>query len=133
MAQNPVYTRRILSVQGLTPGVMGTFVVPAGKRVVVTSIMATNTAGAAQWCWVQIFGTYVWAHQFQAAEYFRGVECRQVAYAGETVRAWAGSTGLHVAVCGFEFTDLEGKPPATKPAEKDELAPTPLPAARAAA
>jgi hypothetical protein len=128
MAVPKVYTQRFLLVEGNTAAaVTKTYEVPEGYRAVVTSIMATNTGGGAQWCWVNLHGAYIWAHQFLATDLFKEVTCRQVAYERETIRGFSAATGLHLAVSGFLFEDLVGKPPETKPSVDREPAARPTP------
>lgn len=102
------------------------YIVPAGYRAVVRSIVtSTNQAGASN-AWVYLGATLIAAFSIPAPNVHQALDLRQVAYAGEQLGFVTGGAGVFLAVSGYLLRDPTG---AQAPPLEAMDTPAPLPAA----
>jgi hypothetical protein len=99
-------------IRGIVGGLHYAYVVPVGRRAVVTSIVIVNYGPNLGYSDVAIGNAYI-SVAYPAANTTTGVQLRAVAYQGETIHVNVGPAGQQVVVSGYLFDDDSG---ATGPA-----------------
>lgn len=97
-----VYTERFL----LTT-VVGTdqFVVPAGKRAIITSIVGLNGGPAGSNAIVRVAGTAIWIHAYQDTNQSVVANLRVAAYEGEVIAGVLSALYMSLTITGYLFDD----------------------------
>jgi hypothetical protein len=98
-----VYTHRFLLIT--TPATNISYTVPAGRRAVITSINAANTAGTANSAWVAVAGLWIALAALPATTGTLSLSCRIAVYAGEAITGKLTASGAALAVTGYLFDD----------------------------
>jgi hypothetical protein len=81
------------------------YVVPAGKRAVVRSIVAASGGEANTFAWIYLAGVLIYAVHIPATDTLHQAEMRQVAYAGEQLAFVTYGSAVHLGVGGYLFND----------------------------
>jgi hypothetical protein len=101
----PVYTETFVRATGSGGW---TWVCPAGKRAVVTSVTCVNASASGRNMSVSIAGYLVVRFAPLAANTSQPQTLRSVCYAGEDVTAFPGGTDMWIVVSGYLFDDAAG-------------------------
>lgn len=125
----PIYSERFLHHQATG---YWQFIVPEGKRAVITNVDAISTLAPTPWLNVRV-GPITFVYMtFPVPNVAQHEVCRVVAYQGEVIELINEQTGVHVTICGYLFDDQSGAtgPPARstwrplqdeKPTEQEQL------------
>jgi hypothetical protein len=119
-----LYSTQFAKLAG--PGTSLAYVVPAGYRAVVRSIIASTNATGASNAWVYLGATVIAAFSIPAPNVHQTLDLRQVAYAGEQLGFVTGGASVFLAVSGYLLRDPTG---AQAPPLEAMDTPLPLPAA----
>lgn len=102
----PIYSERFVTARG--PNILTQWVVPAGRRAVVKSIVAVN-AGSSPHLW-QMFlaGSYAFGDTLPGPDLGRTYAVMQVLYGGQSLGIWTTHIDIAVSVSGYLFDDPNG-------------------------
>lgn len=106
-AFEPVYSERFLHSEEF--GVWVEYVVPAGRRAIIKSMLISSTATEAGIAMVAINRTVIWRRHLPDANDSEAVECHQVAYQGEAIGTYANVAGIRTVVSGFLLSQPAAK------------------------
>nr|CRY97193.1 hypothetical protein [uncultured prokaryote] len=101
----PIYSERFLHHQAAGEW---TYVVPDGRRAIVTNVDAVSTVGSSTWYSLRIGDIYLTLSLFPVANDPHQLVLRQVAYQGEEIALLIEQTGLNVSVSGYLMDDTSG-------------------------
>jgi hypothetical protein len=119
-----LYSTQFCKIAG--PSTSVAYIVPAGYRAVVRSIVASTNQSGASNAWVYLSATLIAAFSIPAPNVHQVLDLRQVAYAGEQLGFVTGGAGVFLAVSGYLLRDPTG---AQAPPLEAMDTPAPLPAA----
>jgi hypothetical protein len=80
------------------------YTVPAGKKLVITSVVFTNKSASSKWAALEIGGFTLLHATPVPANGVVSVDCKQVANAGETVYVQGQDNTLNIHVSGVEIS-----------------------------
>lgn len=98
-----IYSEQFLGATGAA--VETAYWVPPGKRAVIRSVVATCNEPEGAYFWVYLAGMPIYARSFQAQREGVSVDMRQVAYGGQSIKAYTSTASVFVAVAGYLFDD----------------------------
>lgn len=121
----PVYTETFLYCTG--NGVSSTWVVPQGKRAVITNLIccSPSAGGAGNF---KVHGRLVCFFSIQAANSTVNTPMKVVAYGGESIALFTAGSDMHVQVSGYLFENAGGGTRPLPTAVELDLELNPLPA-----
>lgn len=103
----PVYTETFVRRRSLGAGTWN-WVVPAGKRAIVKSIVVTQTGGQAGIAEVLVGNVAVFLATIPATAVSHNVELLAVGYPGEIVGVYASQPDYDVSVSGWLLDESQG-------------------------
>lgn len=113
-----IYSERFLVRGG--PAVGDPFIVPAGHRAVIRSVIFTNSGGAAGSAFLRVAGSHVMWSALPAAVIVQCFDVRIPVYEGETIHAGVSSGACLATVSGFLFDDTGASSFSASPELADE-------------
>lgn len=103
MADWPVYTERFIC--HFNPPGWKTYTVPAGKRAIVTSVVACSSAGVAVLVVARVAGARLGHFNIQVGGAMVVFACRIACYHNDLIEGYISEIGGNVIIGGYLFDD----------------------------
>lgn len=102
-----IYSKRVITTVGMAAGAQTTYVVPAGKTLVVKDMRAKWISGTIATIDIQIFGLgFIWQFNLTTSAKFDLWQGMQVLNAGETLQCAMTVGSAAIIVTGYLLTTL---------------------------